>query len=70
MNEPSEGAEVQWKVTWFPPDRSDVVRIDNEKRIRYIAKQQADWNPIIEKRTIVVSPWETVDLDAPPEPDE
>jgi hypothetical protein len=60
-------SETQWKVTWFPPDRSDVVRTGTERQIRKQAQLQADWNPIVEKREIVVGPWEMVDRDAPPE---
>jgi hypothetical protein len=63
----SRESEVQWKITWFPPDRSDVVRTGSEVQIRKQAQLQAEWNPIVESREITVGPWQIVDLDAPQE---
>jgi len=60
-------SETQWKVTWFPPDRHHAIRTGTERQVRYAAKLQAEWNPIIEKREITVGPWQTFDPDAPPE---
>jgi hypothetical protein len=54
--------ETQWRVTWFPPDRAEVVRTGNERQVRYQAEQNAAWNPIVEKRQIIVTDW--VDADA------
>jgi hypothetical protein len=60
-------SETQWKVTWFPPDREQVVRTGTERQVKYMAKQNAPWNPIIETREITVGPWRTFNPDAPPE---
>lgn len=60
-------SETQWKVTWFPPDRNEVVRTGTETQVLKMAILQAEWNPIIEKREIVVGAWETVDPNAKPE---
>lgn len=60
-------SETQWKVTWFPPDRADVTRTGNKRQILKQAELQADWNPIIEKREIIVGDWETFDPNAPVE---
>ena len=54
-------SETQWKVTWFPPDQDEVTRTGNERAVRKTAQLKADWNPIIEKREIVVQPWEIVE---------
>jgi len=59
-------SETQWKVTWFPPDRQQVVRTGTEKQVKYMAKQNAAWFPIIETREIVVGDWHEYDPDAPP----
>ena len=50
--------ETQWKVTWFPPDRADVVRTGTQRQVFKMAELQAEWNPIVEKREIVVGDWE------------
>ena len=55
-------SETQWKVTWFAPN-GDVVRTGTEVQVRKAAELQAAWNPIIEKREIVVGPWVTEEVD-------
>lgn len=52
---------TQWRITWFPPDRESVIRTGGERTVKKQAKLHADWNPIIEKREIVVGEWETVE---------
>lgn len=54
-------SETQWRVTWFPPDRKDVVRTGSERQVRYMAKQNAAFAPIIEAREIVVGDWKIVE---------
>ena len=54
-------SETQWKVTWFPPDQDEVTRTGNERAVKKTAQLKDDWNPIIEKREIVVGPWEIVE---------
>lgn len=63
MSRDDQETEVQWKVTYFPPDRNDVVRTGTEKQVRKVAELQAEWNPIIETRTITVGEWEIVEDD-------
>lgn len=52
-----EGVEVQWRVTWFPPGKDQVAR-GTEAKVRRIAQQQAEWNPIIEWREVTIGPWQ------------
>lgn len=54
----SDDVEIQWRVTYFPPDRKEVVRTGTERQVRKIAQGQEPWHPIIETRTIVISEWE------------
>lgn len=63
-------SETQWKVTWFPPDRNEVTRTGTERQVLKMADLQAEWNPIIEKREIIVGDWEIFDPTAKPEPPE
>ena len=56
IGQEEEGAELQWRVTWFPPD-GDTYRVGSEGLIRRLAAKQAEWNPVIETREIVVGEW-------------
>lgn len=51
-------SETQWRVTWFPPDKDEVTRTGTERQVLKMNELQAEWNPIIEKREIIVGDWE------------
>jgi hypothetical protein len=52
------GVEVQWRVTWFPPDAPDRSFTHmSENNVRQIARREAEWNPLIEHREIVTGDW-------------
>lgn len=57
---PDEQTEEQWRVVWFPPDKPDQFFVGTEAQVRrrMATESVAEWNPIIEKRVIVVHPWE------------
>lgn len=54
--------EVQWRVTWFPPDKAQVARTGSPEAMqRLLDDPEQDvrsWHPIIESRTL--SPWRTI----------
>lgn len=52
--------EVQWKVTWFPPE-GDRTKTGTEKQVLAIAAREAEWYPIVEYRVIEVGEWVMVD---------
>lgn len=58
---PDRVAEEQWRVIWFPPGNPDQTFVGTEAAVRRKAATQAvsEWCPIIEKREIVVGPWES-----------
>jgi len=49
--------ETQWRVTWFPPEQDHVTKDGSEERVRRVAAEQAEWNPIIEFRTVEIGEW-------------
>lgn len=49
--------EIQWRVIWFPPDRPEGTFSGSEQAVRRRAEQQTEWNPIIERREIITTPW-------------
>lgn len=53
-------ALTQWAVSWFPPE-GDKVRIGTESQIRAIAAREAEWNPIVQSRVVVIPDWQTVE---------
>lgn len=56
----TEKTEVQWRVTWFPPDRAQRQFTGTERAVRKRAEEEDYWNPIIERREVIVSEWEMV----------
>lgn len=60
MNIPRDiESTVQWRVRYESPARPDVevIREDNEARVRKLAEMHAERNAIVETRTITVSEW-------------
>ena len=52
---------IEWKVTWFPPHKKEASKTGTEAEVREAARLWAEYNPIIDKRTVTVSEWETVE---------
>lgn len=55
--------EEQWQVVWFPPDRRDATYTTSQEsvaRAKYNAMRDAGYAPILNKRTLYVSEWETI----------
>ena len=60
--------EVQWRVTWFPPDKFQQTRTGTEELVKRLATEYAGWNPIVESRIVITQEWETVPLDSATDP--
>jgi hypothetical protein len=61
--------EVQWQVTWFPADRPDAHKTYVEEgtaRARFAAEIEQGTSPILSKRDILTTPWETVENSVTP----
>lgn len=60
---PDEVIDYEWRVIWFPPTKKDQVFQGDEDAVRRKAARDdvAEWNPIIEKRRVVQSPWEAAE---------
>lgn len=59
---PDTDTEEEWRVIWFPADKPDQIFQGDERAVRRRAASDnvKEWNPIVEKRTVTVSPWEPV----------
>ena len=62
--------EVQWRVTWFPPGRPDgFSQPCSGDQVRRLANEKAEYAPVIESRTVLVDPWQIVELAPKPSDD-
>lgn len=57
--------DAEWRVTWFPPEQKQVQRRGSESVVRALARDHAQWHPIIESRYVVVTDWQMVDESGP-----
>lgn len=56
-----EDTEIQWRVTWFPPDHPDRSYTGPEREVHRTADRVAEYSPIIERREVATTPWHIVD---------
>lgn len=50
--------KTQYRMTWFPPDQSQVVKTGTKETIFAAARELSVWNPLVESR--VPPEWEIV----------
>lgn len=55
----------QWQVRWEGPIGREVKRNGTEAQVRFVARQHAEFQPVIEKRTITVGQWRNPDAPEP-----
>ena len=53
-----ESSTVQWRVIWFPPEWPHRVFEGTEEAVRKRAEKEAQWNPMVESRTVTLGAWE------------
>lgn len=52
------GTITEWRVIYFPPEKTYVVKTGSEDEVRAIARRQSEWNPIVESRMVHRELWE------------
>ena len=57
--------KIEWRMTYFPPHGFKRVAVGPESYIRRMADIYADWNPVLERHTIITTPWEVVQDENP-----